>query len=292
MGVIMKLKTHSNVPKFCKNVYPFLTQHEACNNLLFSILERLKEDPFRYGPQPVLITLEDEKREDSNNLKMVAIQTPPFNLILSYVEDLTVTKDLAQALFDKNFDFPGIIGPKEQVETFSNLWCSKKKVKQQLKMNQRIYQLNKVEKKYITGLDFTVATTADLPLIKKWGRDFILEVESDSPDGIENTLKRLEVDLKASMVYVLIDNKKIVSMAKIAGETPNGRPVNYVYTPPEHRNKGYATEVVACLSQKILDEGSSFCFLFTDLSNPTSNNIYQKIGYRPVVDINMVEFKA
>ena len=62
--------------------------------------------------------------------------------------------------------------------------------------------------------------------------------------------------------------------------------VNAVYTPPEQRRRGYATAAVAVLSQRLLDTGYQFCCLFTDLSNPTSNTIYQRIGYRPLCDYN------
>jgi predicted GNAT family acetyltransferase len=39
---------------------------------------------------------------------------------------------------------------------------------------------------------------------------------------------------------------------------------------------------VAALSRKILEDGKVFCVLYTDLSNPTSNSIYAKIGYRRI----------
>jgi predicted GNAT family acetyltransferase len=60
--------------------------------------------------------------------------------------------------------------------------------------------------------------------------------------------------------------------------------VNAVYTPPELRGQGYATATVAALSHLLLDRGYRFCCLYTDLANPTSNAIYQRIGYRPVTD--------
>jgi hypothetical protein len=59
----------------------------------------------------------------------------------------------------------------------------------------------------------------------------------------------------------------------------HGRTVGFVYTPPDKRGKGYATELVALLSQRILKDGYSYCCLFTDLANPISNRIYQRIGY-------------
>jgi len=55
--------------------------------------------------------------------------------------------------------------------------------------------------------------------------------------------------------------------------------------------QGYASALVARLSQHLLDLGYQFINLFTDLQNPTSNAIYQKIGYRPVCDFRMYKFQ-
>jgi predicted GNAT family acetyltransferase len=57
-----------------------------------------------------------------------------------------------------------------------------------------------------------------------------------------------------------------------------------VYTPKRFRGRGYASAAVAAVSQLILDQGARVC-LFTDQANPVSNRIYQRIGYRPVVDM-------
>ncbi|MDP8927425.1 MAG: GNAT family N-acetyltransferase, partial [Actinomycetota bacterium] len=74
------------------------------------------------------------------------------------------------------------------------------------------------------------------------------------------------------------------------GPTPNGIRVGPVYTPPDLRNRGYASALVASLTQRELDAGRSFCFLYTDLANSTSNKIYQRIGYEPVTDISVYLF--
>lgn len=58
--------------------------------------------------------------------------------------------------------------------------------------------------------------------------------------------------------------------------------VSAVYTPPEHRGHGYASANVAAISQNALDSGARACMLYTDLANPTSNKIYQAVGYRRV----------
>jgi predicted GNAT family acetyltransferase len=81
-----------------------------------------------------------------------------------------------------------------------------------------------------------------------------------------------------------------VCFAGYGGETPNGARIGPVYTPPEHRRRGYGSVLTADLSQRLLDEGRSYCFLYTDSANPTSNRIYQAIGYERVCDSAMYAF--
>ena len=74
-------------------------------------------------------------------------------------------------------------------------------------------------------------------------------------------------------------------MAGWTGKTENGVRVSLVYTPSEHRGHGYASACVADLTSLLLAGGNAYCCLYTDLGNPTSNAIYQRIGYRPVCDV-------
>jgi RimJ/RimL family protein N-acetyltransferase len=60
--------------------------------------------------------------------------------------------------------------------------------------------------------------------------------------------------------------------------------VGPVYTPPEHRGHGYAAAAVALVSRRLLDEGHRVC-LFADAANLTSCGVYERLGYRPVVDM-------
>ena len=91
-------------------------------------------------------------------------------------------------------------------------------------------------------------------------------------------------------VYLWVDDGRPVSMTGAGGLTPNGIRVGPVYTPPGDRGHGYASNLVAQVSQAQLDSGRTYVFLFTDLANPTSNKIYQAIGYEPVNDFDEWEF--
>ena len=82
----------------------------------------------------------------------------------------------------------------------------------------------------------------------------------------------------------------VVSMAAVVRRTPSACSIALVYTPPELRGRGYATRLVAELSEQQLAAGRRFCFLHTDLANPTSNAIYERIGYRRVAEAAEVVF--
>ena len=91
---------------------------------------------------------------------------------------------------------------------------------------------------------------------------------------------------------VLWEDGEPVSVAGYGGRTPNGIRVGPVYTPPELRGRGYASALVAGLSTMLLAEGRKFCFLYTDLANPTSNRIYEQIGYERVCDSAAIAFES
>jgi predicted GNAT family acetyltransferase len=88
----------------------------------------------------------------------------------------------------------------------------------------------------------------------------------------------------------LWDDGAPVSMCGISGPTPHGIRIGPVYTPPPSRGRGYASNLVAAASQRALDAGRRSVFLLTDLANPTSNDIYESIGYERVRDVDQYLF--
>ena len=116
--------------------------------------------------------------------------------------------------------------------------------------------------------------------------------EVPHPEKVQDQVDMyLEADHKIRGLLIWEKDGVPVSMAGYAGPTPSGIRIGAVYTTPEQRKNGYASAVTAGLSQHLLDIGYKFCFLFTDLLNPTSNHIYQQIGYVPVCDVDRYDFK-
>jgi predicted GNAT family acetyltransferase len=64
-----------------------------------------------------------------------------------------------------------------------------------------------------------------------------------------------------------------------------------VYTPPDLRGRGYAAGATAAVSQAALDAGVRDVVLYTDLANPVSNALYERLGYRAVEDRVVLSFE-
>ncbi|MFJ8645787.1 GNAT family N-acetyltransferase [Streptomyces sp. NPDC093546] len=90
-------------------------------------------------------------------------------------------------------------------------------------------------------------------------------------------------------------------------ETPDGTPVamaaatsivggmirvDPVYTPAHLRGRGYAGAVTVAASRAALTAGATDVVLFTDPANPTSNALYQRIGYVHVADFAGYKFSG
>jgi predicted GNAT family acetyltransferase len=84
----------------------------------------------------------------------------------------------------------------------------------------------------------------------------------------------------------------VVSISGHGMPTPTGIRIGPVYTPTERRGLGYATSLVAEQAAWLLAQGWSFCFLYTDLANPTSNGVYRRVGYEQVAEAVDIGFDA
>ncbi|KKN20076.1 hypothetical protein LCGC14_0939270 [marine sediment metagenome] len=283
----MEIKFYEEINEFYELVLEFLVNREAENILLIAILNTIKVNPSRYGEdKPILITV-----TEIEEIKLITLRTPPYNLVLSFTDDLESVTALTKELLKRNMELPGVVGFKAGAEKFAKLWCNSKNLQLNLLRNERIFKLQKVAKETLGKRQLVVGDKSNQKLILNWAKEFMLEVLSESDEAhIKRTQNAIIEEIKKDKIFLLIEEGEVVSMARKAGKTPNGNLVNLVYTPLHLRNQGYATECVAKLSQKLLEEGNNFCFLFTDLMNPTSNSIYQKIGYRPVIDVDEYKF--
>jgi hypothetical protein len=244
----------------------------------------LAEHPERIQRPPYLAMLEERGQPAA-----VAVQTPPQKLVIYSHQpaDVLDWSLLIQNLIDQQHAIPGVVGPAPQVESFAAAWDITNGVSHRPGLHMRAYELTRVIPPGFSPGRLRLAIPSDHELISRWVYAFQLEALGEG--SIDQARETARTRIQDGDIF-LWEIRQPVSMAAKARPTRHGVTVNEVYTPPEYRGKGYASSCVASLSQYLLNSGWKFCTLFTDMSNPTSNSIYQKIGYQPVCDFNEAIF--
>jgi predicted GNAT family acetyltransferase len=276
---------------FLRRAQPFLERQEAVHNLLLGVAGELSHNLHLYGPElPWMAAL-----VEGDQVIGAALRTPPHRLSVSLLGEqqrAQALAALAQAVVQVYPTLPGVSGPSASAAGFAEQWRRLTGQPFQKSMALRIYALTQVVPP--TGIPGSMrrATEADRALLREWLGDFQQDSfgERPSAERIEQAVTRW-LSSPGRHMFVWEHGGQALSMCGCAGLTPHGIRIGAVYTPPALRRRGYASACVAAASQHMLDSGREFCFLYTDLANPTSNKIYQQIGYQPVCDCDDYDFE-
>jgi len=263
----------------------YLMQNEAMHNLMIGLLKHSTE--FNKPDAYISVIHDDEV------VLGVSLRTPPYNLAISDVAHLDVLDLFVKDVMDFYGDrMPGVLANNAVAQAFAEKWCARTEQIWQVEFNERIYQLTSVILPKDSIGHLRQMTLEDQDLAVQWLKAFQKEAlpENDHTEMLLYFSDMLEPQHPRTLYFWEIDAQP-VCMVGISGKTPNGARVGPVYTPREFRGQGYGSAATAALSQLLLDQGCKFCFLYTDLSNPTSNKIYQNIGYQPICDVQMIMFK-
>ncbi len=266
-----------------------LLQNEVENSLMLGIALRLRSTPrqAKKQPQPYLATVEDKQ-----GLIVTALMTPPHNLVLYNHRDdhILALTALAHNLQEHSWSVPGVIGPKPVAENFARVWSENSGRAYKVSVRQRLFQLQHVIHSPIIVGKLRQASEKDHEIVTRWIASFL--VEALNKVEIAEAPQMATARIGAGVVY-LWENEhgQPVAMAMSSRPVVSVISIGMVYTPREERGKGYASSCVAALSQHLLDQGWKHCCLFTDLANPISNHIYQKMGYKPVCDFDEFAFE-
>lgn len=280
---MLEVRVTRDAAGFYERVAAFLLQREAEHNLILGIVGSLVGVADPQYPDPFLASVERD-----GEVVGAAMRTPPHNLVLSEGLDEEGVAALVQAARQVYEQMSGVSGPPATARRFAALWHETTGQPFAVAMAQRIYRLSRVQPVAPVCGYLRPGESGDRDVLVRWLRGFHEDVSVDA-SPIEEAADRLLAHEGRGIFFW--DDDGPVSMAGRTGRTPHGVRIGPVYTPPEQRRRGYATACVAALSQKMLDEGCMFCFLYTDLANPTSNHIYQTIGYEPVAEVDMYHFR-
>jgi len=261
------IKVYKNNTDFLTHYEDFLLKDEVKNSLMIGIARRSNDEQSYFVSSEI------------NEGLLLGVLAGK-NLIIS---SNTLKSDVYQELVKHMYrvPYPGIIGEKETALAYNEVYRYLTGDSMIIDMNQRIYSCDKVNSKTKIKGTIRLATNQDFDSLKDWANDFVQGVEGKTAFSESNkTLQRL---LDNHSLYVLEKDNLLLSMAARSRPMNNSETISYVYTPVNLRRQGYATMLVERLTKLVLQEKEKVT-LYTDLSNPTSNNIYLKIGFKPYCD--------
>ena len=277
----------SDTQPFLEKALDELSKDETRNNLILGLALRLREDPHAYTDQTPMITIVSD---DQENIGAMAIMTPPFPMIVqSEPLNVAALESLADTLISGGWKLSGVNGVTDESDAFAQIWRKKTGHEVRLLKTLRAYELRNVQ-----DLDYPVGKmrVAEERDAQK-AADMLsamqeeLKLEGSNSATFEGAL--ISIHLKRTFFWVV--DGEVVSTTISVRPQIKGICISGVYTPPEHRQRGYARALVAQVSKEMLSRGFELTNLFTDLSNPTSNKIYQEIGYKPVCDYHQYSFE-
>ena len=228
-------------------------------------------------------------QNDQDKTVSLMMRTHAHPLVLTPMSP-ELLSEAVNAVIAADPQLPGVSGPKELVAEFLRLFFQRHPNPRPIKSTrgELIYTLSVLHEPKYDGELFT-ATSAEYELALEWMMAFGVEAELIM-DGVEESVAK---KIENGELFFWRHEGRFVSMvghaAIVAGPTGNVARIGPVYTPPELRGKGFASYCTAAVS-KILLELPAQLMLYTDASNPTSNGIYIKLGYRLLDENSSVLF--
>ena len=277
-----KLKTYKNSKDYLQESASILELKELENNLILGICNSLL-DNLKNNEEYYFVNLFQDDKIIASSIK-----TSTKVIVFSSSENKLDIKEISNFYTNNKIDVDGVIGETITAETFAEFY-HKKILRVKPLLIQKLIKTNDIA---ISEGYFETCAVNDTELLANWTSDFFEEEElipKKSFTEIENTVKNL---LKTKDFFCWKNKGQIVSIAAILRKTKNIGIVGLVYTPKEFRGNGYASSCVKKLSEYIIENGFSYCGLFTDKANPTSNKIYKQIGYETISEFKNIEFTS
>jgi predicted GNAT family acetyltransferase len=273
----------SDVEEYAERTWDLLTASPAEHTISLTVLETVRRGR-RWSDEPMLFGW----FEDGAEVRGAVFRTPPFHLLLGVVPE-DAAAELVATLRAAGVSVPGVNGRDTDVERFTQAWTAATGARGETRVRLQLYELGTLRPPDPPPAGRARAADAgDLEVAIRWYTAF--QAETPSPATDVATLVRERMDDRRLWLW----EDELGAPVSLAARTPavsGVARVAPVYTPPEQRRRGYGTAITAACTADALERGTERVVLFTDLSNPTSNAIYQRIGYLPIGARREVHFE-
>jgi len=262
----------------------FLRSRPVRHTIQLTVVESLRaRGPATFGkPAPLF----GWWRAPGGEIAAALLHTPPYPVLLTPLPG-EAAPPLAAALLARGRPLPGVNAEQATAAAFATAWSELTGASVHEARRSRLFRLGRLvpPAPFPPGVP-RVAAAADHDLLGSWLVAFGDEINDVQRNPAEVIADRVSY---GGLTLWEVDGMA-VSLAGLNRPTAGVVRVGPVYTPREHRQRGYGGAVTTAVSRAALDEGADEVVLFTDLANPTSNALYQRLGFRAVDDLVGLSF--
>ncbi|HWN33781.1 MAG TPA: GNAT family N-acetyltransferase [Pseudonocardia sp.] len=278
----MPWRFSADVRPYAAQVWDLLVARPAANTVALTTIDHVRSGR-RWSDRDSLFGWFADERGVSGAVSM----TPPYELLLAEVPEPTMPA-LVDALRAAEVPVPGTVGVAAAVDRFAALWTASTGLRIQPGMRQRLYRLGTLRAPSPPPPGRAeLAARADVVLVANWYAAFQREVgtmpvdvEPIASDAVEQGMVWLWRTPAGAPVALAAHTRVVAGVSRVGP----------VYVPPVGRRRGHGAAVTAACTEGARRAGATDVVLFTDLANPTPNEVYQRIGYLPQHDHQMVRF--
>ena len=289
----MKVVTYSNAVAFWLAASTWLSSDPVRNTVPLSLTGRALHGVL--DQSAILLTV-----HDGPDVVAAAIATLRSGVVLGAVPPAAAVA-IAGHLASENLSVPRVDGMRPATEAFAAAWTEHTGAESFVEENLRLYRLGE------DGVDGSAALTPptgvpgeamvagepDVELLIDWGQAVLHEISAhprnDSRADVAGLVAASITMGNGQILWQVAGTP--VAMARVGAPREGMSRIGPVYTPRDQRGHGYGTAVTAAAARWALDRGADHVVLFTDLANPVSNSIYQRIGFRAVADAVAIGFR-
>jgi RimJ/RimL family protein N-acetyltransferase len=273
----MDVFAFTDAAAFAEQVGPVIDRYPAFASILATNLDQSIHRP------------DDDARwfliRDGGRPIGAAMYTIGFGLFLTPVPDQAAgaaTSALVEALGRAGVA-PSVVNvPLGLMRPFIDAWEHRTGVTGRLTASSRLYEIESPPPLPTAGGTARLGSAADLDLAARWTQEFHQEADPGRPpiDAHRVVRRRLA---RGRLLFWDHDGRP-VSMAGVSRPIAGVARIGGVYTAKPHRRNGFGAAVTVAATRQGFDDGANRCMLYADLANPTSNGIYQALGFRPIGD--------
>jgi GNAT superfamily N-acetyltransferase len=281
----MHIHTTGDVDEYAAAAEAFLRADACARSVLLTIVDIIRTAPATYSAAPSFWWI-----TDADTVVGAASWTPPHPLLVSSIPPEAAT-GLAAAALERagalGIRPPGVSGPASSARGVAAAWTSITGDTIEVDRPILLNELGSLTEVIRPPGARRRGVPGDVPLIAVWLQDFSAEIEHVAPADSRAMADHLVHSGNVDVWVVEGQTVCMVGHRHAAGVVRVGP----VYTPPEHRNHGYARRLTYEVTAEALErQDIDHAMLFTDAANPVSNSIYRQAGYEPRGEHVEIEF--